>query len=362
MKPWQLLLNLGLFAGLASSTITVTETSSLFAANATLSTQSFTGATFTPKVAPVVTPTLTARTIELAWSPVTSAKAVNYLVTRTGPNGTPAEVCTGQSAPTLVHDLIRCTDTSALPGVSYTYSEQPFLNVLGSLPWSRPPSSPSTQITAPRLSYVGTGPDVSSTGAAISVPYPSDIQHGDLLLFIAICGTNKAPATPAGWTTLVSKGIGGSSSAYLYIAWQVANGSGEPTFDPRSNGSGASARIINYGKFQAALADPVVATTSPASGSASATTTFTPSPNVVTTQSEAVVISIVALSSANSPTVTTARGFTQRISANLYPGSGTLALGVADALVLAAGSTSPSPTWSQSGIAKDWLYATIAFR
>lgn len=362
MKAWRLLLSLGFFAGVASTAVTVTETSSLFAGYAALPPSSFTGATFTPQVAPVVTPTLTARSVELTWPPVSSANAVDYVVTRTGSGGTPLEVCTGPFAPILSQGLIRCTDTTALPGVRYTYSEQPFLNIAGSLPWSRPQSSPSIQVTAPRLSYVSSGPDVSSTGAAVSVPYPTDVRHGDLLLFVAICGTNKAPASPAGWTTLVSRGVGGSSNAYLFVAWHVANGSPEPTFDPRSNGSGASARIINYGKFQMALADPVVATSTSASGSGPAAATFTPTQDVVTTQAEAVVISIVALSAANSPTLANTRGFTQRISADLYPGSGTLSLGVADARVSTAGSTSASPTWSQSGTPKDWLYATIAFR
>lgn len=91
-------------------------------------------------------------------------------------------------------------------------------------------------------------------------------------------------------------------------------------------------------------------------------TTVTPSPDVVTTASNATVISIVALSAANSPTMTTPQAFTQRLSLNLFPGSGALGLGVADATVPASGAMTQSPTWTQSGALKEWVFATLAFR
>jgi hypothetical protein len=82
----------------------------------------------------------------------------------------------------------------------------------------------------------------------------------------------------------------------------------------------------------------------------------------VTSGSNAAVISIVAMSAANSPTLSTPRRFTQRISQNLTPGSGSLGLGVADTTVAVAGGSTASPTWTQSGTPRDWIYATLAFR
>ena len=97
-------------------------------------------------------------------------------------------------------------------------------------------------------------------------------------------------------------------------------------------------------------------------GTSPALTTFTPGPDVVTSGSTATVVSIVATSEASSPSLTNPRAFTQRVSANLYPGSGALSLGVADAVVAASGGTTTSPTWMQSGPLKQWIYATLAFR
>lgn len=352
----------GLLALSTHMNVSVAETSSLFSATSSSSSSSFTGATFTPKVAPVIAPVVTARSLSLSWPQVTSAKPVAYTVTRTGPPGTTTQVCTGQNTPSVSQGTARCIDTTAVSGVSYTYTEQPTLDIANSTPWSLPASSPSTSVTAPRLTYVDSGPDVSSIGPVVSVPYPASTEIGDLLILIAICSVNKAPALPTGWTQAVSRGISGSSNLYLLVAWRVADGSTSVSLDPRSNGSGTSARILNYGRFQGNVANPIVATSSAVSGSAPAAATVTPSPDVVTTASNATVISIVALSAANSPTMTTPQAFTQRLSLNLFPGSGALGLGVADATVPASGAMTQSPTWTQSGALKEWVFATLAFR
>lgn len=362
MTRWHFLAVTGLLALSSHANASVGETSALFTASSTSSTSSLTGATFTPRVAPVITPTVTARSISLSWPEVKSAKPVAYNVTRTGPVGTSSQVCTGANLPVTNQGTVRCLDTTATSGVSYTYSQQPLLDIANSTPWSLPASSSSSSVSAPRLSYIDSGPDASSTGPAVTVPHPASVELGDLLILIAICGVNKAPATPPGWNQIVSRGVSGSSNAYLLVAWRVADGSPAPSLDPRSNGSGTSARILNYGRFQTNSASPVVATSGVVSGSAVASATFTPSPNVVTNGANATVISIVAMSAGNSPTLTNAQSFTQRISQNLSPGSGTLGLGVADLLVVASGGSATSPTWTQSGTVKDWIYATLAFR
>lgn len=362
MRTWWLTATLGLLAVSTHTNVSVAETSSLFTASSASLSSSFTGATFTPKVAPVVVPSISSRSVVLAWPEVTSARPVTYVVTRTGPPGTTAQVCTGENTPSASNGVARCTDTSATAGVPYTYSQRPVLDVPGSTPWSLAASVPSQSVTAPRLTYIDSGPDVSSIGPVVSVPYPSSTQVGDLLLLIAICSVNKAPALPAGWTQAVSRGISGSSNVHLLVAWRVADGSTSVSLDPKSNGSGTSARILNYGRFQGNLANPLVATSSAVNGTAIANQTLTPSPDVVTTGTHATVISIVAMSAANSLSLTTPRSFTERVSANLFPGSGALSLGVADTTVATTGSSAPSPTWSQTGTPKEWVFATLAFR
>ncbi|NBY11810.1 MAG: hypothetical protein EBQ75_02245 [Actinobacteria bacterium] len=198
----------GLLALSTHTNVAIGETSSLFSASSTSATSQFTGATFTPKVAPVITPTITARSVTLAWTEVKSAKSVAYTVTRTGPVGTSTQVCTGANLPTVSQGTVRCTDTTATSGVSYTYSQQPFLDIANSTPWSLPASTSSSSVSAPRLSYIDSGPDASSTGPAVTVPYPASVELGDLLILIAICGVNKAPATPTGWNQIVSRGFG----------------------------------------------------------------------------------------------------------------------------------------------------------
>ena len=362
MTKWHILTLTGLLALSTHATASIGETSALFTASSTSSASRLTGATFTPKVAPVVIPTVTARSISLNWSEVRSTREVAYSVTRTGPVGTTSQVCTAPNSITVSPGSIQCVDTTAISGVSYTYSQQPYLNISNSTPWSLTTSSPSSTVTAPRLSYIDSGPDVSSTGPAVTVPYPSTVELGDLLILIAVCGVNKAPAIPTGWNQVVSRGVSGQSNAFLLVAWRIADGAPAPSLDPRSTGSGTSARILNYGRFQGNLANPVIATSGVVSGTATASTSFTPSPDIVTSGSNAAVISIVAMSAANSPTLSTPRGFTQRISQNLTPGSGSLGLGVADTTVAVAGGSTASPTWTQSGTPRDWIYATLAFR
>ena len=338
-----------------------TETSALFSASSTSSGSTFTGATFNPTVAPVVVPSVSARTIRLSWTQVTSSKTVMYEVSRTEPGST-TNVCTGSNPPIVSQGVASCEDSTAQSGVAYTYSERPILAIAGSTPWSLPASAPSATVVAPRLTYIDSGPDVSSIGPVVTVPYPPSTEVGDLLLLIAVCGANKAPAVPAGWTQLVSRGSSGTSSIYLLIAWREADGANSTSFDPRSNGTGTSVRIVNYGKFRGNTASPAPSAVTIVSGTANATTSFTPSPDVSTTGSTSTVISVVALSAANSPTVSSPRSFTQRISQNLYPGSGALSIGLADAVVSTSGASAPSPTWSQAGSPIGWMYATFAFR
>ena len=338
------------------------STSARFSAASSSPTSGFTGATLSPAVAPVITPVMAGRTIKLEWNPVNAPRSVAYSVERTLVGGATSTVCLAPSIPIVSNGLVACTDSGAMPDATYTYTELPYIDIPGSTPWSLPRSTSSVPFLVPRLSYLAAGSDVSSTGTSINVPYPTGTQSGDVLLLVSVSGRNKAPTTPTGWNQLVSQGIGGSSSSYLFVAWRVADAGTSVTLDPQANGSGASTRIVNYGRTNGNSATPVVATSSVVSGTATASTTFTPPTNVVTNASNAVVVSIMATNGATSPSLATSMGFTLRLSNNSTPGSGSVSIGLADTNVAMSGSSVSSPTWSQTGTSQAWLFATVAFR
>lgn len=338
------------------------STSARFSAASSSPTSGFTGATLSPAVAPVITPVMAGRSVVLQWSRVSSPRTMAYSVERTLVGGATSTVCLAPSIPIPNNGLVACTDSTATPNSTYTYTELPYIDIPGSTPWSLPRSTSSVPFLVPRLSYLAAGSDVSSTGTSINVPYPTGTQSGDVLLLVSVSGRNKAPTTPTGWNQLVSKGIGGSSSSYLFVAWRLADAGTSVTLDPQANGSGASTRIVNYGRMNGNTTSPIVATSSVVSGTAAASATFTPPTNVVTNASNAVVVSIMATNGISSPSLSVAKGFSLRLSTNSTPGSGSVSIGLADRNVATSGTSVVSPTWTQSGTSQAWLYATVAFR
>jgi hypothetical protein len=88
-----------------------------------------------------------------------------------------------------------------------------------------------------------------------------------------------------------------------------------------------------------------------------ASSTLTPATNLTTNQPEARVLSIVAIRGANTLSLGTAQGFALENA----PTATSRALGVADLYVASSGTTPASPTWSQSGTAAQWAWATVGF-
>jgi hypothetical protein len=337
------------------------STSSLFAKSSASQPSGFTGATFSPQVAPVPGVSVPDRAVALTWPAVTSTRPVKYVVLRTDSNGTSTNVCTGSNAPVTTNSTVSCIDTTALSDATYSYSEQPYLDILNSTPWSLPMSARSPSVLTPRLVYIGSGPDVSTTGATVSVPYPAGTLPGDLLLLISVSAINKTMGTPAGWTLLVNKGLPGSSSVYLTISWSVAASATSVLFNPQSNGPGVSVRVVNYGRFATNTVNPAPAGVT-ITGSCSAVITCSPTPDITTTASDAAVISVVATTAANSPALSAPQAFTLRDSKNLIAGSTFVSMGFADMRVPLTGGPALSPTWVQSGTTQAWVYATFAFR
>ena len=118
-------------------------TSALSWGSGTSPAQQFTGATFSPTVAPVVTHTPRGQDEVLTWAPVSASNGatVTYVVTRIR-LGISTAVCTGTNVPVLTAGLLTCTDKKPGAGV-LTYTEQPTVVRSGQVTWSRPPSTPN---------------------------------------------------------------------------------------------------------------------------------------------------------------------------------------------------------------------------
>lgn len=350
-----------LVGGFASRDVGPSRTAALHSARLAASSHRFDGASFVPLVAPVVSPTITSGGTSLAWDRVVTSGGVdaNYRVVRTDAGGQ-VDVCGAPNTPALSGQKVTCLDTTAVADVTYTYTEQPVLVRNGTLTWSRPPSTPSVAVTMPRVVLAGVGTTVSATGSTISVPYPTGTRVGDILLLVAVSGRQSAPLSPAGWTTLASIGVSGTSAFRLFVAWRVADAATSVTLDPSANSTGATLRILRYVQGRGLSVAPVVATAQVVTANGAVSTQFTPSPDVVTSGSNAEVVNVVALRALGALGLSTPRGFRLDDVESLSPGSVDQSVGIAGLRVLTAGQV-PLPTWSSTAGAI-WLSATLAFR
>ena len=335
-------------------------TFALHSARVTSASESFVGATFVPGVAPTVSVVLNQGAVSLSWTPVALSGGgnVQYRVSRTSATGS-VDVCTGADAPVATATIVGCTDRTVVADVEYTYSEQPILVRQSTRTWSRPLSVPSATVTAPRIVFGGVGATVSSTGATVVVPYPTGTQVGDVLLLVVVSGRQNAPSAPTGWSVLASVGQTSGNPMRLFVAWRLADSATSITWDPAANGTGATARILRYARANGNTATPVVASTQVVASTGAASTTFTPTPDVTTTASNAHVVSIVAVRSASVPSLVTSRGFVIETADAGSVGVGQ-GVGVASFDMVQAGSAA-SPTWGASAGAV-WASATLAFR
>ena len=324
------------------------------------SSSSFTGATFVPSVAPVVTARIGASGAELSWARVlTSAGTdVAYRVVRTGPNGA-TEVCVTGNAPKVSADLVTCSDPTVVADQSYTYAQQPLLLRNTTPTWSRPLSGPSGTVVGPRILFANVGATVTSTGGSVIVPYPDGTQIGDILVLASVSGRQNAPSAPTGWTVLANTGLSGGSAMRFFVAWRLADGSSSLSWNPSANATGASVRIVRYRRGNGNVATPTLATAQVVSGSGASGTQFTPSPDVVTTSNNAQVVSLVVVRTQTTLTLSTPRGFRLDGFEGLTPGTVGHTIGIGGAQAVVAGQI-PSPTWA-STLAGAWVFAVVAF-
>jgi hypothetical protein len=212
------------------------------------------------------------------------------------------------------------------------------------------------------LSFASIGPAAAATNSkVVTVDYPVGSQVNDLLLLVEVNSANQNIATPSGWTLLADTAAQ-SPNQFRFTVWWRLKGAGDSSvdLDIRTNSSGATARVIRYVRTAGYPPNPVSATAAVAAGSSGATATRTPTPDITTNQADATVISLVAIRAANTLTLSAAQSFTLRSATTQTTGQAT-ALGVADRTTSTSPSTPTSPTWSQSGTAAQWAWATVAF-
>jgi len=336
-------------------------TQALHSARLVDSAKSFTGATFTPSVAPVVSARLNGADALLGWSSVTasSGTTVGYRVYRTSQNGV-VEVCKGGEAPVVVSTSVSCVDRSMQADVAYTFSEQPVLFRDAQPTWSRPLSVASNSLTGPRIYFAGVGPTVSTTGPAIAIPYPTGTQPGDVLVLVAVSGRQTAPGVPSGWTSLASVGLSGTNAIALSIAWRSADSSASLNWTPSANGTGATVRILRYALGNGYSSTPTIATSQVVVSSGASSTAFTPTPDMATNGANAHAVSVVAVRTPDVPSLSASSVFALQDAESSTPGTVGQGLGIAGGQVLAAGKV-VSPTWT-APVAAVWVGATFALR
>jgi hypothetical protein len=323
--------------------------------------KNFTGATFIPSVAPVVSAQVRRADALLSWSSVTTSSGsnVNYRVLRSGLDGT-VEVCSGTDAPVVSGSLVSCVDRTVQADASYTYTEQPLLIRQSQTTWSRPTSNVSNALVGPRLYFAEVGPTVTGKGGPLDVPYPSGTQVGDVLVLVSVSGRQNAPNVPAGWSSLVSLGLSGGNAMRLFVAWRIADSGTSVRFDPAANGTGASVRIVRYARERGNAATSVVAAAQAVASSGASSLTFTPTPDLVTNGPNSHAISVVAVRSLSGPVLSADGVFSLENSETSSAGSVGQGVGVAGGQVLSAGTVN-SPSWS-AATAAAWVAATFAFR
>ena len=339
------------------------HTSALFTASASAQPHTFTGVTFLPEVAPVPAVSLVDEGVRVQWAGVnlSNGSASSYRVVRTGSDGSVQDICSGTSAPIRQVTTDSCVDTGVLANVSYTYTEQPVLKVSGATTWSRPASSASPQILAPKLRFGGVGlVSTSTTATPVSVAFPTNAVAGDVAILI-VRTARKTPVTaPVGWNTLVQLASNGPQS-YLLIAWKVVGTETSVNVQMQGTAQGSAGWVAIYKRTPGNNSTPVSASVSAPADNGTALATFTQSSPIITSVNNAAVVSIATVLASNTLSLSNSAGYTVKSTNTAAAGSSGFALGIADQLAITNGTTVNAPTWSQSGTPGLWQVATIAF-
>lgn len=317
---------------------------------------------FVPPVSPTPIVAIEGSSVRVKWPKVMfpGSSLLSYRVRRSTASGTTSEVCTGSAVPTETSGEVSCLDTSLQTGETYRYAIQPVLIRSGMSTWSLPFGAESGPVGIAGLVFAGVGPIISVTSPGlVSVPYPVGTESGDFLVLVVVNGRNKAPRRPAGWTDVVSRGIGGAQDFHLYVAQRIADNAASVVVDVDTGSEGSSLQVVRYDVPPGVSAPTLRASQVQSGFSTAATVQFVPTPDIITT-GPATALSIVAVRASNGLSVVAGSAWTLRLSAVATSGTTPLAWAVADSIVGAA-STVPSPTWQQTGNPARWIFGGSAF-
>ncbi len=329
-------------------------------------TASLAAAVFAPSSAGVVVASLVTGGVALSWTvSVAGAATVTYRVQRSDDLGGTVAVCAGASAAVVTSGTAGCVDSTAQPGRTYRYVQQPVLVRNGVDTWSQPPSAPSSPISVPavvigpRFVFASVSAAVTSTKSGpVSLSYPAGTAPGDLLVLVSFGGRSSLPTLPIGWSEAASVSTRGSDASHLFVVWRAADSSGSVSFDAQSNSAGTVTRLLRYARATG-VTDPPSLAGPTASGVASTGATAT-SAGVATTAASATVVEFAAIREATAiRLVSSSLGV--RVAESVAPGRVALAVGVADGFAPSVGQTTGA-SWQQDGSAAEWLWASVAFR
>lgn len=210
------------------------------------------------------------------------------------------------------------------------------------------------------IAFGGTGTAAARTSSGnLTVSYPSATGANDGLLLVEVNAANQNITTPSGWGLLADQATDSPSPMRFTVWGKIAGNESSVDLDVHTNSSGATAWVVRYYAPNGYPPGLRLATATVRQGTAGATASLTPAPDVTTNADNATALSIVAARDANSLALSTPHSFFLRDTAQGPLGAGP-ALGVADALVRTSGTTPASPTWTQSGTPAQWAWVTFA--
>jgi hypothetical protein len=343
----------------------VATSDALWSSSRSSAVQTFSGASFSPVVAPSISSTVGDGKITLTWPSVTlsGGQLVNYSVMRTPSTGPAVEVCTGANAPVQNGGVSTCSDTTAVSGMTYSYTEQPIARSGVTPTWTLPASTSSVAVAPKSWVFDSAGsPTISNNNNAQLVSYPTGTVQDDALVLVSVSDRNAAPTLPSGWTQLSSSGMSSPSPMYFYVAWRRADAGSSVSFRSGTNSQGALTLIYRYKRLSGNTSAPVIAHVAVQSSNSASSSGFTPPSNVTTNLPGANALSIVAISSDATLSLQTNQNYVFRNTSSATSANAALGLsiGLGDKFIQSSGSAGASPTWAQSGATTQWMSVAIA--
>jgi len=226
-----------------------------------------------------------------------------------------------------------------------------------------PATSTAFNVTAAPLAYSAVGvASTATSNTTVSVAYPAGTVANDLVVLIEINAAAGNTTTPAGWTLLANQSTSSPSNFGIKVWTRLSAGETSVNLAFKSGAAGSTAWVTRYTRSSGYPPNPTTATVTVRSGVSVASATFTPSPNLTTNAANARVISIAAVRSLNTLSLGTPQSFSSRFAQTSTPlGGQGVSLALSDSLQAVNPSTPVSPTWSQTGTAAQWAWATIAW-